>query len=198
MNIQNCLLPVFSRGAAVFFSIVTILCHSGLDAAQVVLPISPSGQVWVKQVPHFFVVGTEIKGDPFLAIDAANLKLSQFVAMQRMETIKPLILEFPDLNWRPDDSTPVLFCLPLALPRAPEHPKDDLLIVEQRDSGKVASISFSGEYIYENMVPHMVKLAEWLKRSGTVVAGRPRLLIYHYRAFRPDFTREAELQIPIR
>ena len=44
----------------------------------------------------------------------------------------------------------------------------------------------------------MRQMADWIQKQNRVIEGRPRLLIYHHLAFRLDWMRCAELQVPVR
>jgi effector-binding domain-containing protein len=183
---------------AVILGVVVLLGGNRLSAAQILLPMNPIGQVWTKHVPFFHGIVRKSEKDPLVDIETVYFDLHRFVALQRMDKIEPIVIEFPDMDWHPNDPRPALIYLPLPGDREYEHPRDLNLAIEVRGSSTVASVSFRGAYTWDNIMPRILELREWLKRTGAVTAGSPRLLLYHFRALRPDWWREAEVQIPIR
>ncbi len=164
----------------------------------VLLPPSPQGQIWVKQVPRFPVLSVRVEGDPFVALEEEYFRLQRWAAVQKIGKIQPVVIEFPDLEWKPGDEREAVIYLPLPSDKEYGIPSDTALVVDDRSTTLVGSVSFSGGYKWKNLQPRMAELMQWIRDGQRIVAGQPRLLIYHFRAFRPDFFREAELQIPIR
>jgi hypothetical protein len=176
-----------------------LVAAAPLRAENLLLPMSPTGQVWTKSVPTFQAAWTESKRDPFGLLDVMDLRLKRFVARHNIEQVKPLIIEFPDLGWTPEQHKgKVLFMVPLPPDSGILPPEGEEILVDLREECPVVSVSFKGPYTWENVAPHMKELAAWIKEQKKIIEGRPRLLIYHHLAFRPDWMRCAELQVPIR
>jgi hypothetical protein len=162
------------------------------------LPMSPHGQVWLKPVPEFRVVSLTATGTVFRLADSANLKLCRYAANAGQERPTPLVVELPALEWEPEVTNSVTFAVVLPLAGTFDEPRDESMRIEMRDSSKVAALSFSGAYEPARIAARLKELRDWLAANGQVVVGKPRLLLYHYRAFRPDFAKHAELQVPVR
>src|SRR5512145_1527760 len=62
-----------------------------LVGADVLLPMSPVGQVWTKTVPSFQGAWIETEEDPFKLLDQMDLKLKRFVARNGLNQVKPLM-----------------------------------------------------------------------------------------------------------
>jgi len=177
---------------------VALFAAAPVHAAQTLLPMSPIGKVWIKQVPFFQAISLSIRKEPFAAMDESNLKLSRFVAMQRFEQIRPLALEISGLEWEPGSPEPVAFFMPLPSTDRVLVPSDEAMNLMEYTSGKVASISFRGPYDYATVQPFLRQMQAWLKDTETITAGKPRILFYHHRAFRPDMFKCIEIQVPVR
>lgn len=166
-------------------------------AADVVLPMSPVGQVWTKSVPSFQAAWLETEEDPFAVLDKIDLKLKRFVARHDLDQVKPLVIEFPDLGWEPGKGK-VRFMVPLPPDSRVPVPEGEEILIDLWDGCPVVSVSFKGAYTWQNVRPRMMQIAEWIKTQNRVIEGRPRLLIFHHLAFRLDWMRCAELQVPVR
>ncbi|MEZ5405559.1 MAG: hypothetical protein R3F23_05085 [Verrucomicrobiia bacterium] len=188
------------RIAIFFFSLIyCFIFHTSLWGAQVILPMGVLDEISTKQVPLFSVIAWKGKGDPFAKLDEAYLKLARYTVGEGLEPVKPLVIELPDLDWSPtkNDSETAIY-LPLPQSQEWHSPKDRNLYLEEREANRVISLAFRGAYEWEVARPQLEKLKNWLQRTKTVMAGRPRLLIYHYRSFRPSGWRSAEWQLPVR
>lgn len=166
-------------------------------AADVVLPMSPVGQFWTKSVPSFQAAWLETEENPFGILDRVDLKLRRFVARHNLNQVKPLIIEFPDLGWEPGKAK-VRFMVPLPPDSRVLAPEGEEISIDAWEGCPVASLSFKGAYTWENVRPRMRQMADWIQKQNRVIEGRPRLLIYHHLAFRLDWMRCAELQVPVR
>lgn len=162
------------------------------------LPMSPPGQVWIKPVPEFRVVQIEVPGNPFAKLDALSLKLDRFSAAAGLDRPSPLVVEFPSLDWKPSDTNLCHAYVLIPLGRTMEEPGDTTMYFAMRETSKVAAVSFSGAYTVDRFLARMKEMADYLRTNGHVIVGRPRLLLYHFQAFRPDFAKKAELQVPVR
>ncbi|MCC6354526.1 MAG: hypothetical protein IT577_11610 [Verrucomicrobiae bacterium] len=165
--------------------------------ADVVLPMSPVGQVWTKSVPSFQAAWMATEEDPFSALDRIDLKLKRFVAGHGLNQVKPLVIELPDLAWEPGKGK-VRFMVPLPPDSRVLAPEGEEISIDLLDECPVVSLSFKGAYTWENIRPRMRQIAEWIQAQNRVIEGRPRLLLYHHLAFRLDWMRCAELQVPVR
>lgn len=168
-----------------------------LGGADVLLPMSPVGQVWTKTVPSFQGAWIETEEDPFKLLDQMDLKLKRFVARNGLNQVKPLMIEFPDLAWEPGKAK-ARFMVPLPPESRIPAPEGEEISIDLWEGCPVVSVSFKGAYKWENIKPRVRQLEEWVKAQNRVVEGRPRLLLYHHLAFRLDSMRYAELQVPVR
>ncbi|MBX7156857.1 MAG: heme-binding protein [Verrucomicrobiae bacterium] len=170
-----------------------------LWSAQVILPMGVVDEISTKQVPLFPVIAWKGKGDPFARLDEAYLKLARYTVSEGLEPVKPLVIELPDLDWSSakNDWEATIY-LPLPQSQEWHSPKDRNLYLEEREANRVISLAFRGAYQWEVARPQLEKLKSWLKQNKIVMAGRPRLLLYHYRSFRPNGWRSAEWQLPVR
>lgn len=174
-----------------------LLC-AGSAVGDESLPMSPQGQVWIKPVPEFRVVSLPATGTVFQAADTANLKLCRYAASVGLERPAPLVIELPAVDWTPADTNGCGFAIVLPLAGTFDEPRDESMRIEMRESSKVAALSFSGAYDPPRIAARLRELRDWIAANGQVIVGRPRLLLYHFRAFRPDFAKKAELQVPVR
>ena len=163
-------------------------------SSEAILPMGPLEEITVKQVPSYQAVLW--KERYFEQLDEAYLKLTRYVVGQGFGVLKPLILQLPSLDWRPQQ--PIGFALPLPSEKQNEWPKDSNLFLEKRETSRVISLAFQGAYEFHTIEPRLKQLKQWLKDKKLVTAGPPQLLLYHYRSFRPHWWRAAELQQPIR
>ncbi len=166
-------------------------------AEQVLLPMSPVGQVWVKHVPLFHAAALECKDDPFTVLDPFNLRLNKFTASRGFPRIKPLVIELPDLDWSPGDQRPVLIYLPLSEALPIDVVEPGAVFAAERESSQVVSVAFRGAYTAQAAATRLAEVAAWIQQEQRLVNGKPRLLLYHYRAFLPNFLRCAEIQVPV-
>ncbi len=165
--------------------------------ADILLPMSPVGQVWTKTVPSFQAAWIETEEDPFKVLDHIDLKLKRFVARHDLDQIKPLVIELSDLEWEPGKGK-VRFMVPLPPESRVPAPEGEEISIDLWDGCPVVSLSFKGAYTWDNIRPRMKQLVEWIRTQNRVIEGRPRLLLYHHLAFRLDWMRCAELQVPVR
>ena len=162
--------------------------------AEIVLPMSPLDEITLKQVPFYQEVLW--KNCSFDRLDETYLKLTRYVVSEGYGTLTPLILELPDLDW--DIKKPFELSLPLPSEIEKDWPKDQKLFLGEHESSRVIALTFKGAYEFEVIAPRLKQLQQLIKERGLVTAGQPRLLLYHYRSFRPNRWRIAELQQPIR
>jgi hypothetical protein len=183
--------------------LIQLFCFFGLSgklwSAQVILPMGVLDEILTKQVPLLETIVWKGKGNPFEQLDAAYLKLTRYTVSQGLEPMKPLVIEFPELDWEPDQKNgEAVIYLPLPQTEQWPSPSDKNLSLEEREANRVVALAFRGAYQWEAAKPQLQKIKDWLKQTKTVIAGRPRLLLYHYRSFRPNQWRSAEWQVPVR
>lgn len=163
-------------------------------SAEIVLPMSPLDEITVKQVPFYQEVLW--KNCSLEQLNENYLKLTRYAVSEGYGTLKPLILALPNLNW--NTTMPFDLALPLPSEIEKDWPKDPHLFLGEHESSRVVSLAFQGAYEAVMIAPRLKQLKQWIEKRGLITAGQPRLLLYHYRSFRLDRWRAAELQQPIR
>ena len=169
------------KGVSFFLKLFGLLSFSmTVWSADIILPMGPLDEITVKQVPAYSIV---LRKECFFnQLDETYLKLTRYAVGQGFDILKPFILELPNLNWNPKQS--LALAIPLPTQKQEDWPKDAQLFLENRESGRVLSIAFQGAYEFETIEPRLKQLRDWMKNKGLVEAGKPKLLLYHYRSFR--------------
>lgn len=163
-----------------------------------VLPIGAIGRIEVKQVQAFRLVATDVKDEQLNRMREMDVLLARVVTRRGFGRIKPMVIELPDMTWKPGDNRPLTYALPLPEDQSIRISGLPDFYLTTREARPTLSLAVRGPYTWETFGPAIRALEQWMRDNNTVPTGRPRILIYNLHTFAPPDWKEAEIQIPVR
>ncbi len=163
-----------------------------------VFPIGAFDRIEMKQVQSFRLVARSVVDPDLSRLREMDVLLARLVTSRGFGRIKPMVVELPDLNWKPLDNRPLTYGLPLPEEQSIRISGLPEYFLVTREARPTLCIAVRGPYNWDTFGPAFLKLEEWMRENNTVPTGKPRILLYDLHSFSPADWKKAELQIPVR